>query len=514
MLSRILGRKRGAILGRLRPLLLFATYLCVGVVFYTNMETKACAGPDLPALDPNRGSHSDSEVTVESGSGPCGTLPPVAVERDCKASWTGVDAVYFAVVTMSTVGYGDLSPSTWYSQLFTVFYIFIGVLAVFSQLTATVVNLFTPAFALSRKVLTFVLPQPALFDVDGKGGDDVSLPQSPATYYTTRLMGPVLVVLVLQLLFAGAFSAIEPDWGYGLAIYHCLVTATTVGYGDVSITTDGGKVCAVVHILVSVCALGAIVGDIDAARKERAAQLFRAEQLMQKFDRANLENLLMRLDQDGGGVEKFEFVVGMLLEAASATLSNDQRRRGVQSDVQSAVDVYLKLFERADMTGDGKLSSADIEQLTAEFDKMWPSHSKVVRVSLIRQSTVKLGRTRSNSADPAEHGQQRGISKEATTVKYLAAKRRNRVAVAPLPSETSNSWCRAAAQVQASLAQRHNQAAVLAASSRSRPAVVLEAGAKSSSARKVCREFSSPMEPADSQRSFVEQGGARSRVSP
>ena len=40
-------------------------------------------------------------------------------------SW--VDAYYFCVVTLATVGYGDLSPQTTIGKLFTTFYIFTGV---------------------------------------------------------------------------------------------------------------------------------------------------------------------------------------------------------------------------------------------------------------------------------------------------------------------------------------------------------------------------------------------------
>jgi voltage-gated potassium channel len=40
-------------------------------------------------------------------------------------SW--VDAYYFSVVTLATVGYGDLSPKTTVGKIFTTFYIFVGV---------------------------------------------------------------------------------------------------------------------------------------------------------------------------------------------------------------------------------------------------------------------------------------------------------------------------------------------------------------------------------------------------
>jgi hypothetical protein len=48
--------------------------------------------------------------------------------------WTPVQALYFCVVTLATVGYGDLHPTTELSQLFTVGYILtgIGIIAAFA----------------------------------------------------------------------------------------------------------------------------------------------------------------------------------------------------------------------------------------------------------------------------------------------------------------------------------------------------------------------------------------------
>lgn len=48
--------------------------------------------------------------------------------------WTPVQSLYFCVVTLATVGYGDLHPTTEISQLFTVGYILtgIGIIAAFA----------------------------------------------------------------------------------------------------------------------------------------------------------------------------------------------------------------------------------------------------------------------------------------------------------------------------------------------------------------------------------------------
>mgnify|MGYP001041399236 CR=1 FL=1 len=41
--------------------------------------------------------------------------------------WSWVDAIYFSVVTLTTVGFGDFAPQTDEGKIFTIFYIIIGI---------------------------------------------------------------------------------------------------------------------------------------------------------------------------------------------------------------------------------------------------------------------------------------------------------------------------------------------------------------------------------------------------
>jgi voltage-gated potassium channel Kch len=48
-------------------------------------------------------------------------------------SW--LDSIYFCVVTLTTVGYGDITPQTAAGKIFTIFYILIGVGIIASSLS-------------------------------------------------------------------------------------------------------------------------------------------------------------------------------------------------------------------------------------------------------------------------------------------------------------------------------------------------------------------------------------------
>ena len=267
--------------------------------------------------------------------------------------WDAIQSLYFLMVTASTVGYGDVSPGSdqtdeWKQQYlggsraFTVVYLFIGVVIVFAQVSTLIADALLPMFKLSRSWVEASFPQVGI-DLDGDGSLDFKLPRSRLVYYGKQLTGPILFSAVVQLLCATVFTWLEPGMDFGTATYHCIVTATTVGYGDVSLTTDGSRVWAFFHILISVSVLAAIISDVDELAEQRRLAMHKLTLLRGTLD----FELMKSLDLDGNGVDKFEFVFGMLkkLEVIS------------EEDVRA----FSMLFEKMDRDASGLLTPEDLQ---------------------------------------------------------------------------------------------------------------------------------------------------------
>jgi len=234
--------------------------------------------------------------------------------------WQTVDSLYFGLVTMSTVGYGDLSPSSQGARAFTIFMIFAGLL-VFAKVATAFGTVLRPYSEFGRALLERAWPEQGM-DIDGNGEIDFKIPRHPVIYYFKGLLPSLVANIFVQAISAIVFVAIEPNWTYGNAVYHCIVTATTVGYGDITIETDGGRLWACFQVLFSVVLLAELITSIDDLRTERAKLLMEVRTLSLKADGDLMHKVAAQVSElrvknkstKEHGLTESEFALSMLIE--------------------------------------------------------------------------------------------------------------------------------------------------------------------------------------------------------
>ena len=79
--------------------------------------------PERPTVSRDQAEHLYKKLVAAA----LGLLIVGTVAYRLLEDWSWVDSLYFSVVAVTTVGFGDLTPSTDASKLFTVVYILSGI---------------------------------------------------------------------------------------------------------------------------------------------------------------------------------------------------------------------------------------------------------------------------------------------------------------------------------------------------------------------------------------------------
>ena len=127
-----------------------------------------------------------------------------------------------------------------------------------------------------------------------------------------------------------------------------MMTATTIGLGDIAPQTRAGRLYGIFHMLVSVVIFGSLLGTIVGALDMRVQMQKKAQMLRKQLDM----ELITSLDRDGDGVDKTEFVCGML-EVLGVISKEDY-------------EPFVQQFHELDKTKDGRLKKDDLVDLVEQ----------------------------------------------------------------------------------------------------------------------------------------------------
>lgn len=251
----------------------------------------------------------------------CGAVMMMAVE-----GYKPSTAFYVMAQIVSTVGYGDFTPTSWYSQLFMSFYCVLCMLVVAGLIS----SLAEQAVRRMERQLTSKLAGPK------KGEEGAEAEESSAFSKWLKKYGDLCVatflfwfMVALGTWYFGYFegctcsygvSRIEGckdhtqeeclatggnDFTYVQAFYMSCITLTTVGFGDYSPMSEHGRIFAAFWMMIGVATTGNFIRAFSV--------VFMSGQM--DGQGLDVEECFHRIDTNGDGhLDRYEFVSFCLLE--------------------------------------------------------------------------------------------------------------------------------------------------------------------------------------------------------
>ncbi|KAJ7299244.1 hypothetical protein O6H91_19G037300 [Diphasiastrum complanatum] len=242
-----------------------------------------------------------------------------------------IDTLYFCIVTMTTVGYGDLVPSTVSAKLLTCAFVFIG----FGIVGAILSN---AAHYLVEKQEKFL--EKAVHRKNHQIEVLVKGPKMKPVHWKVLVTG----IIVVSLFGLGMLVLIKLEHKSTVdAFYVVSVTVTTLGYGDQSFKTPPGRAFAIVWILVSTLSVAQFFLCLAEWATEARQHSLADWVLTRKVTSLDLE--AADLDDDGV-VSAAEFIIFKLKEMGQ--IKHDD------------VVTCMKEFNELDVDQSGTLSLSDI----------------------------------------------------------------------------------------------------------------------------------------------------------
>lgn len=189
-----------------------------------------------------------------------------------------IDALYFCVVTMTTVGYGDLVPNSTLAKLLACLFVFTGV-ALVGMILSKGADYF-----LEKQEILFIR---ALHVADHMGPAEVLRElEDYKVRYKFLMASTILVVLMIAgtvvLCFVEGLEFVD-------AIYCVCSTVTTLGYGDKSFSTLFGRCFAVFWILSSTMCLALFFMYLAELNTEGRQTSFVKKVLTRQLTKGDLE---------------------------------------------------------------------------------------------------------------------------------------------------------------------------------------------------------------------------------
>ncbi|ESQ55595.1 hypothetical protein EUTSA_v10025197mg [Eutrema salsugineum] len=246
-----------------------------------------------------------------------------------------VDGLYFCIVTMCTIGYGDITPNSAVTKLFSIMFVLVG----FGFIDILLSGMVSYVLDLQE---SYMLDSAKRRDEPDKRRSyiiDVKKGRMRIRLKVALALGVVVLCIALGV---GIMHFIEEiDWLD--SFYLSVMSVTTVGYGDRAFKTLPGRLFAAIWLLVSTLAVARAFlylaeARVDKRNRERAKKVLRETMSVSQFFAADIDN--------NGCVSKAEYVIYKLKEMEKIT--------------DKDIIPISKQFDKLDRCSNGKITLVDL----------------------------------------------------------------------------------------------------------------------------------------------------------
>jgi len=211
--------------------------------------------------------------------------------------WGFTDCMYFSVLTLTTIGYGDLTPKTDEQKVFSIFYVLVG----FCILGYALGHIGQYVAKREERLLMRQLKE-------ARDGQEEMLPESFSVMWRVALSahGVLFFLAIGTLVFS-----LNENWSVLDALYFSTVSLTTVGYGDLRLHFSSSRCFAIFYLLFGTLMTAFFLGSIAelfVARNQRMRTLHLL------YDEVTNRELWRTKSKSGGGnVTESDYMEYMLV---------------------------------------------------------------------------------------------------------------------------------------------------------------------------------------------------------
>lgn len=266
---------------------------------------------------------------------------------------TFIDTMYFIAITVTTVGYGDMSPKSDAGKIFVMVFIIVGVAlagVMMTKITDWMLEKQKNAVKRSEEKAKEMMQQDLAKLKQNLGArvSEAELARSTSSkeaegkskVEANPIASALVVISIVVTLGAVVMGELE-GIGFLDGCYWSIVTSTTVGYGDVTPKSADGRIFASFYAFITVGVMGWAVGQIASSAISTSVE---AASHVESFKLT--PESLVQMGGEKGYVDQYDFAVAMMLAMGKAT--------------QEDFDLVANRFNELDVNHDKTLDAKDL----------------------------------------------------------------------------------------------------------------------------------------------------------